>query len=333
MSADKRQTPRPKVLVSRAIPGAGMRVLEEADLDLRSNPLDEGLSRANLLAQAAPVEGLLCLLTDTIDAEFLAACPRLRVVSNMAVGFNNIDLAEATRRGILVTNTPGVLTEATADFTWALLLATARRLAEGDRLVRSGGWQGWSPLQLLGGDIYGKTLGLIGMGRIGQAVARRAGGFGMRVLYHSRHPLDPALEATLNARGVELDELLAASDFVSLHAPYNPQTHHLLDAARLARLKPTAYLINTARGPLVDEAALVAALQNGQLAGAGLDVYEKEPELAPGLAQLENVVLAPHLGSASDATRGEMARLAATNLVLALAGQPPLHPVNPEVLK
>ncbi len=322
-----------KAFVSRAIPPAGLKVLEEAtDLEFSYNPLDEGFSKAKLIARTVQAEGLLCLLTDTIDAEVLAGCPNLKVVSNMAVGYNNIDVAEATRRGILVTNTPGVLTEATADFTWTLLLAAARRVGEGERLVRSHNWHGWGPLQLLGGEVNGKTLGLIGMGRIGQAVARRASGFNMNILYYNRSALDKEQESALKIRRVELDELLESSDFVSLHAPYTKETHHLINAERLGQMKPTAYLINTSRGPLVDEAALVAALQQGRIAGAGLDVYEKEPELYVGLSELENVVLAPHLGSATHQTRGEMSRLAATNLVMALRGQRPLHPVNPEVL-
>ncbi len=323
-----------KAFVSRAIPPAGRAVLDGAEgLEIVANERDEGLSQADLIAQASPVDGLLCLLTDTINAKVLAACPNLKVLSNMAVGYNNIDVAEATRRGIIVTNTPGVLTETTADFTWALLLTIARRLGEGERLVRRGEWQGWGPLQLLGGEVHGKTLGLIGMGRIGQAVAHRARGFNMRVLYHSRTQLPANLETELAARHVGLDELLATSDFVSLHAPLTSQTHHLLNGSRLAKMKPTAYLINTARGPLVDEAALVEALRQGQIAGAALDVYEHEPKLDPGLFALENVVLAPHLGSASHDTRNEMSRLAATNLVMALQGDLPIHVVNPDVLR
>jgi glyoxylate reductase len=322
-----------KAFVSRAIPPRGMEILKEAgELEVRANSLDQGLKREELIAQAKQVDGLVCLLTDAIDGDFLATCSNLKVVSNMAVGFNNIDVSAATRLGILVCNTPGVLTDTTADFAWALLLAAARRVGEGERLVRSGEWHGWGPLQLLGGDVHGKTLGLIGMGRIGQAVARRAKGFNMTVLYHSRSPLPASQAVELNARQVSLDELLATSDFVSVHAPYNQQTHHLINAERLAQMKPSAYLINTARGPLVDEAALVAALRSNQIAGAGLDVYEREPEIDPGLFDCENAVLAPHLGSASIDTRNEMSRLAATNLVLALQGELPLHVVNPEVL-
>ncbi|MDB5079308.1 MAG: D-glycerate dehydrogenase [Chloroflexi bacterium] len=322
-----------KAFVSRAIPPAGLKVLEEStDLDITYNTLDEGFSKSELIARTRDADGLLCLLTDTIDAEVLDQCPNLKVISNMAVGYNNIDVVEATKRGIVVTNTPGVLTEATADFTWALLLAAARRVGEGERLVRSHNWHGWGPLQLLGGAVNGKTLGLIGMGRIGQAVARRAAGFNMDIIYYNRSALEPALENELKLRRVELDELLVTSDYVSLHAPYTNQTHHIINAESLGRMKPTAYLINTSRGPLVDEAALVAALQAGQIAGAGLDVFEKEPELYPGLTELDNVVLAPHLGSATHETRGEMSRLAATNLVAVLRGQRPANPVNPEVL-
>lgn len=323
-----------KIFVSRAIPPAGMELLQAArDLEVTANPLDEGLSRAMFVERAREAEGLLCLLTDTIDAEVMAACSKLRVISNMAVGYNNIDVAEATRRNIVVTNTPGVLTEATADFAWALLMAVARRVVEGDRLVRSGNWGGWGPLQLLGSEVNGKTLGIIGLGRIGQALARRAKGFNMPVQYYNRSRLAPELEAEFAASYVELDELLATSDFVSLHAPYSPAVHHLINAERLNAMKPGAYLINTARGPMIDEAALVTALQNGPIAGAGLDVFEREPALAEGLADLPNVVLAPHIASATHQTRGEMSRLAATNLIAALRGERPPHPVNPEVLE
>lgn len=326
-----------KVFVSRSIPPEGLTALEAATgLEVSRNSQDQGLSPAELIKASQEAEGLLCLLTDKIDANFMAACPKLKVISNMAVGFNNIEVEAATRRGILVTNTPGVLTGATADLTFALLLAVARRLGEGERLVRSGGWEGWGPLQLLGGEVSGKTLGLIGMGRIGKAVARRAAGFDMKVQYYSRHRVapDPESDPASNPaiRLVELEELLRTSDFVSLHAPYNPETHHLINAERLSWLKPSAYLINTSRGPLVDETALVAALQTQKLAGAGLDVYELEPKLAEGLAELENVVLAPHLGSATHQTRGEMARLAATNLVQSLQGQRHPNEVNPAAL-
>jgi glyoxylate reductase len=246
----------------------------------------------------------------------------------MAVGFNNIDVATATRLGILITNTPGVLTEATADLTWALLLGVARRVAEGDHEMRAGRFSGWGPLYMLGGDVTGQTLGLIGPGRIATAVARRASGFAMRLLYHGRHA-SPDLDA-LGGRFVPLDRLLAESDFVSLHVPLSTETRHLIDANALARMKPTAYLINTARGPVVDEAALVEALRAGRIAGAGLDVYEDEPLMAQGLADSPNTVLLPHLGSATHQTRAAMSRIAAENLVAVLRGARPPNLVNAE---
>jgi glyoxylate reductase len=324
-------TARPHIAVTRLLPGGALERLRTAS-HVVVHEEDRPPSRDELLALVRDADGLLCLLTERIDAEVLDAAPRLRVVSNYAVGVNNIDVAEATRRGILVTNTPDVLTEATADFTWALILAACRRLGEGERLVRAGAWRGWSPTQLLGADVYGKTLGIVGLGRIGRAVARRAGGFAMPVLHHTQHPVDPAVERSLGARPVALDDLLRAADVVSLHVPYTPATHHLVDAARLRLMRPSAYLVNTARGPLVDEAALVEALRAGVIAGAGLDVYEREPALTPGLVELPNVVLAPHLGSATVEARTAMADLAAENLLAALAGRRPPHPVNPEVL-
>jgi glyoxylate reductase len=292
---------------------------------------DRDLSREELLEGIRGKDAILCMLTDRIDAEVMEACPGLRVISNYAVGYNNIDVAEATKRGIPVTNTPDVLTEATADLTWALLLDVARRVTEGDRFTRSGRWHGWDPRLMLGKDVFGSTLGIIGFGRIGRAVARRARGFDMRVLYCSRTRLTPQEEKHLGVVYRPLNELLAESDFVSLHAPYTPETHHLIGEAELRRMKRTAYLINTARGPLVDERALVRALQEGEIAGAGLDVYENEPRLAEGLKELEQVVLAPHLGSATLETRMKMAKLAAENLLSVLRGEKPPHLVNPEV--
>ena len=260
--------------------------------------------------EPAGAQALLCLLTDRIDAAFLERAGALRIVANMAVGTDNIDLAAARRLGIAVSNTPDVLTDATADLAFALLLAAARRLAWADRLVRGGGFTGWRPDLGIGLDVTGRTLGVVGAGRIGRAVAARAAGFRMEVLFHSR------------SGGTPLDELLARSDFVSLHVPLAPETRHLIGAAELARMKPTAVLVNTARGPIVDEAALVRALQNGVIAAAGLDVFEREPALAAGLVDLPNVVLAPHLGSATIATRARMAEIAATNIVAALTGAP-----------
>jgi glyoxylate reductase len=321
---------RSRVFLSRALPPEAMRVLREG-CELTMNAEDRVLSKAELIAAATGMDGLLCLLTDTIDAEVLDIKPRLKVVSNYAVGFNNVDVAAATARGIPITNTPGVLTETTADFAWTLLMAVARRVVEGDRFTRAGRFTQWEPLLLLGADIHGKTLGLVGAGRIGQAMARRASGFGMRVLYSDPYAQPPAVEQELHMERVSLDELLAQADFVSVHAPYDASTHHLIGAAQLARMRPTAFLINTARGPLVDEAALVEALRAGRIAGAGLDVYEHEPKLAPGLVELENVVLAPHIASASLETRTRMGLVAVENLFAVLNGGRAPYTVNPEV--
>jgi len=284
-------------------------------------------SRAELAAALREADGLIALLDVAVDAALLDAAPRLRVVANHAVGYDNVDVAAATRRGILVTNTPDVLTDATADFTFALILAAARRLGEGEALARSGAWPGWAPDQLLGQSIAGRTLGVIGFGRIGQAVARRAAGFAMEVVYTS-----PRAIAFAGARRVPLPALLAASDVVTLHCPLTPETRHLIDGAALARMKPTAVLVNTARGPCVDEGALAAALERGTIAGAGLDVFENEPSIHPGLLASRRVVLAPHLGSATLEARGGMARMCAEAVAAVLAGRRPAHLVNPEVL-
>ena len=254
------------------------------------------------------------------------------MIANMGVGYNHIDIAAATRRGIPVSNTPGVLTDATADLAFTLILAVARRVVEGDRRVREGKFKLWAPFLFLGREVSGKTLGIVGFGRIGRAVARRAAGFGMRVLYHNRSRLTPAEERESPAEYADLNTLLAQADFVSLHVPLSGETRHLIGAAELSRMKPTAYLINTARGPVVDEVALLATLQRGMIAGAGLDVYENEPALTPGLADLPNVVLLPHVGSATLETRTAMAAMAARNLIAGLDGQRPPNLVNPEVL-
>ncbi|HWE63080.1 MAG TPA: D-glycerate dehydrogenase [Chloroflexota bacterium] len=319
-----------RVFLSRELPPAAMAALR-AGCDLTVNPDDRVLSKQELIAATTGMDGLLCLLTDTIDAEVLDIQPRLRVVSNYAVGFNNIDVAAATARGIPVCNTPGVLTETTADFAWALLMAIARRVVEGDRFTREGHFVGWAPQLLLGTDIHGKTLGLVGAGRIGQAMAHRARGFAMRVLYHDVQDPPAAVVRDLQMERVEMDDLLRQSDYVSIHAPYIPETHHLIGAPQLALMRPTAYLINSARGPLIDEAALVRALRTGQIAGAGLDVYEHEPDLAPGLAELSNVVLAPHIASASLETRSRMGLVAVENLLSVLNGGRAPYTVNPEV--
>jgi glyoxylate reductase len=270
----------------------------------------------------------VCQITDTIDAEVLGAAARLKVVANVAVGYNNIDVAAAHRRGIVVTNTPDVLTDTTADFAWALLMATARRVVEADGYVRAGKWHRWEFLRLLGGDVHAKTLGVIGFGRIGRAVARRALGFDMRVLYCDTVRADVATEAELRATFVDKAVLLRESDFVTLHSVLTPETRHLIDAEALRSMKPSAYLINAARGPIVDEAALVRALTERWIAGAGLDVFEAEPTVHPGLLGLDNVVLAPHIASASEATRHKMATLAVENCLAVLDGKPPLTPVR-----
>jgi glyoxylate reductase len=301
--------------------------------DLRAHLADRPATAAELAAGVAGCDALLCNITDRIDAAVLeAGAPTLRVVANFGVGFNNIDVAAATARKLPVTNTPGVLTDATADLAFALLLATARRLGEGERLVRARQWTGWEPMQMLGADVSGATLGLIGFGRIGRALAKRARAFDLKLIYWNRTRLSPAEEAETGAVYRPKEDVLAAADFVSLHVAYTPDTHHLIDAAALARMKPTAILINTARGPVVDEAALAAALKNGTIGGAGLDVFEREPQLDPGLFGLENAVLVPHLGSATIGTRTKMGMIAVDNLLAVCGGQRPPNCVNPQVL-
>jgi glyoxylate reductase len=297
------------------------------------NETDAPLERTELIRRLQGRQGLICLITDAIDAEILAACPELKAVSNVAVGFNNIDVAAATRRGVVVTNTPDVLTETTADFAWTLLMATARRLVEADRYVREGRFKQWEFMVLLGGDIHGKTLGILGFGRIGRAMARRAQGFGMRVLYQDAVAADAATERELRATRTDTATLLRESDFVTLHTPLLPETRHLINAQSLRTMKKTAYLINASRGPIVDEAALAQALKEGWIAGAGLDVFEEEPKVHPGLMGLPNVVLAPHIASASSDTRLQMANLAVDNCLAVLEGRTPPTPVNPEALK
>lgn len=276
----------------------------------------------------AEAQALLCLLTDRVDAELLERAPRLRVVANAVVGHEHVDLAACRARGIAVTNTPDVLTGATADLAWALILAAVRRLPQAERSLRAGEFRGWGFWDYLGGDLEGRTLGIFGMGRIGRAVARRAGGFGMRVVYHSRTPLSVEDERALGAERVAFEELLARSDVLSLHAPLTPETRHAFGRDALRRMRPGSVLINTARGALVDEAALVDALREGPLAAAGLDVYEHEPAVHPSLLELPNVVLLPHIGSATRGTRTEMAMLAARNVHAVLGGRPPLTPVG-----
>ncbi|MEI6317458.1 MAG: D-glycerate dehydrogenase [Pseudomonadota bacterium] len=294
------------------------------------NQSDVPLGADELAARAADADALVCALTDRVDAALLERCPRLKVVANIAVGHNNIDLAACTARRVMATNTPGVLDETTADFAWALMLGAARRVTEAERYLRDGSWTGWQLKQLLGTDVHHATLGIIGMGRIGQAIARRALGFSMQVLYCNRSRLDEATERSLNARWVARDELLAAADFVVLMVPYSPATHHLIGAAELARMKPGAILVNTARGGVVDDRALVEALRRRTIAGAGIDVFEGEPAFDRDFLELDNVVLAPHIASSSVATRRAMAMLAARNALAALAGERPPNLLNPD---
>ena len=323
---------RKHVLVTRNLPGPALEVLK-AQVEVRLNEEDRALAREELLALSADVDGILCLLSDRIDTELMeAAGPRLAVVSNYAVGYDNIDVTEATRRGIMVTNTPGVLTEATADMAWALLFAAARRVVEGDRLTRSGGFTGWSPTMLLGAEIRHRTLGLIGLGRIGEAMVKPAHGFEMRVVYYDAKRRPPAEEEALGIEYLPLPDLLAVSDFVSIHVPLLLETRHLIDEAALRSMKRTAILINTSRGPVLDEKALVRALREGWIAGCGLDVYEDEPRLTPGLADCPNAVLTPHIASATLETRTRMAEMAVENLLAGLAGRRPPNLVNPQVL-
>ncbi len=314
---------KPKVLVTREVFDEVLEYLGR-HFEVSANQADDPLSPEALAQALADKDGALTTLSDRIDAGLLARCPRLKAVCNIAVGYNNIDVAACTARGVMVTNTPGVLDEATADFTWALILATARRLTEAEAWLRAGQWRGWKLKQFLGRDVHGATLGILGMGRIGQACARRAAGFDMTVLYHNRRPVAAPVEQRLNARYVSFDELLARADILTLNVPYSPATHHLIGAAQLARMKPSAILINVARGGVVDDRALVAALKEGRIAAAGLDVYENEPNFLPDFLALKNVVLAPHIASSTESTRRKMAMTAAENLVAALTtGRPP----------
>jgi glyoxylate reductase len=319
---------KPKVYLTRRMPPAVMERLEH-ETDLAWHSEDRAATKAEIIAGMKGREALLCNILDRVDAELLDACPGLKAVVNFGVGFNNIDIAAATARKIPVTNTPGVLTAATADIAFALLLAVARRLGEGERLVRAQKWTGWQPLQLLGADLAGATLGILGFGRIGRAVARRAQAFDMRVIYWNRTRLPASEEA--DATYANFDDVLRESDFVSLHVAYNSATHHLLGEKQFALMKPTAFVINTARGAVMDEAALVRALQTKCIAGAGLDVFEREPQLEPGLYEQENVVLAPHLGSATVGTRTKMGMIAVDNLLAVCAGRRPPNCVNPQV--
>ena len=314
-----------KVLVTREIPEAGLRPLEDFDVTVLSEGPPE---RDELLEAVRGMAGVLSTVTEKIDAEFMdAAGDDLKVIANMAVGYDNVDLEAANERGVVVTNTPGVLTETTADTAFMLLLAAARRLGEGERIVRAGEWEAWGPKMLLGPDVWGKKLGILGFGEIGQALARRAKGFGMELIYWNRSRKEEA-EKELEARYLELGELLETCDFLSIHAPLTEETTHLIGAPELEKMKTEAVLVNTSRGPLVDEGALADALKEGWIFAAGLDVYEEEPKVHPKLLELENVVLAPHIGSASFETRNRMAVTAGLDLRAVLRGEQPKNPVN-----
>ncbi|HLI69672.1 MAG TPA: D-glycerate dehydrogenase [Ktedonobacteraceae bacterium] len=330
-------TERPKILVTQRVPDPAYPSLQAIG-EVEAN-MEEGLiwPYEELLRRGPGHEYIYCLLTDNIDARFLEACaaalPRTKMIANMAVGFNNIDLNAATRLGIAVSNTPGVLSDTTADLAFALLMATARRIPEAERFLRAGKYTGWGPLLFCGADVHHSTLGLIGAGRIGKIVAKRASGFEMRVLYYGVRRLSLAEEAEYHLDYVPLDELLQQADFISIHVPYMPSTHHLISEREFNLMKPSAILINTARGPIVDEKALVRALQSGRIAGAGLDVFENEPAVEPELLSMENVVLLPHIASASLQTRTLMAAMASDNLVAHFYGKRPPNILNPEVLE
>ncbi|WP_119066440.1 2-hydroxyacid dehydrogenase [Rubrobacter indicoceani] len=314
-----------KVLVTREIPTAGTDPLKDYDVTVLGDGVPD---RETLLEAASGASAILSTVTETMDAGLMdAAGSGLKVIANLAVGYDNVDVDAATERGVVVTNTPGVLDETTADTAFMLLLAAARRLGEAERLVRSGGWEAWGPMQLTGPEVSGKKLGIVGFGRIGQAMGRRARGFGMRIFYDARSR-KPEAERELDARRMSLEEILSTCDFVSVHTPLTDGTHHLIGAAELATMKPEAVLVNTSRGPVVDEAALAGALLEKRIFAAGLDVYEEEPKVHPKLLELENVVLAPHIGSASIETRGAMAALAAENLVAVMRGEEPPNAVN-----
>jgi D-3-phosphoglycerate dehydrogenase len=319
------------ILVTRQIPEAGLEILKKNFKNVIVNAKDRNLTYNELIKKVRGVDAILCLLNDRIDAKVIANMDKCKVISNYAVGFNNIDVEEATKRGIIVTNTPGVLTDATADLTWALILAVTRRIVEADKFVRKGKFKGWAPMLLLGSELAGKTLGIIGAGRIGTAVGLRAKGFKMKVLYFNLNK-NETLEEEVGAKKVSLETLLKNSDIVTIHVPLTPKTKHLISARELKLMKKGAYLINTSRGEVIDEKALIKALKTGKLAGAGLDVFEYEPFVPKELIELDNVVLTPHIGSATVEARTKMAIVAAENIVKVLSGKIPANVVNPEVL-
>ena len=314
------------IFISNVLPQESLRLIPQ-EISVEFNDSDQPLPKTELIRRLKDKDGLICHIISSVDDEVLAAAPKLKVVSNVAVGFNNIDVAAARRRGVVVTNTPDVLTETTADFAWALLMAAARRVVEADQFARSGQWTRWQWDLLWGNDVHGKTLGVVGFGRIGRAVARRALGFGMRVLYHDAIRADAAAERELKATYTDAETLLRESDFVTLHTLFIPETRHLINERNLRLMKKTAILVNAARGPIVDEGALVKALTERWIAGAGLDVFEEEPKIHPGLLPLKNVTLAPHIASASLDTRLAMATLAVRNCLAVLDGKPAITPV------
>ncbi|OAA22140.1 D-glycerate dehydrogenase [Kosmotoga sp. DU53] len=314
-----------KIFVTYKIPEIGLKLLSKFNVEV--NEEDRTLSKKEIIERAQDATALVTLLSDNIDAEIINALPRLKIIANYAVGFNNIDIEAAKAKGVIVTNTPDILTDASADLAMALLLATARRIVEADKFVRKGLFEGWKPELFLGIELNGKTLGIIGLGRIGKAVAKRAQAFGMKVIYHNRRPLTSEEEKNLDVEYRSLEQLLKESDFISLHVPLTSETYHLLSRSKLKLIKPSAVLINTSRGAVVDEEALIEFLQQGKIAAAGLDVYENEPEVPYALKELDNVVLLPHIGSATVETRNNMAVLVAKNILAVLEGKKPLTPV------
>ncbi len=324
---------KPAIFVTRKLPPAAMALLEE-NFQMEYNAHNRVLSREELLNAVRGKDGILSLLTDAMDGEVMdSAGKSLKMIANYAVGFNNIDLSAATKRKIAVSNTPGVLTDTTADLAMALILAVARRIVESDVYTRAGKYMGWDPLLFMGSDVHHKTLGILGFGRVGHALAKRAAGFDMRIRYHNRHRIDPEIEENLGATYVDQDTLLKTSDFLSIHVPSTPETTGLINSATLSLMKPTAFVINTARGEIIREAELVKALEEKKIAGAGLDVFEHEPKIHPGLLKMNNVVILPHIGSASLETRTKMGLMAAENLIAQFKGEIPPNCLNPEIFK
>jgi glyoxylate reductase len=322
---------KPKILVTRRLPEEAMGLIKE-NFHVECNPHDREFTREELLESVTGKDGILPLLTDPIDGEVMdAAGSQLKVIANYAVGFNNIDIKAATQRKIAVTNTPGVLTDTTADLAMALLLAVARRLAEGDSYARAGKFRSWAPLLFLGTDVHHKTLGILGLGRVGFALAKRAAGFDMQILYYNRHRAEPQMENQVGAQYTDKESLLKKSDFISVHVPLSPETRRFIGYRELCMMKPSSYIINTARGEVIDEEALVRALKERRISGAGLDVFEHEPDIHPALFKMDNVVMLPHIGSATIETRTRMGLMAAENLIAFFKGQVPPNCINPEV--